>query len=186
MYKRDINLLPKRKQISASLLLSVFLVLIFIGLLLFAGIMIPREILAGKTRKLDSLKKQIEEYDNVQIDFLLKSAEYDKLLETKNTLEDFTEYPYKVHDQLKLILENTPKGLEFTQYHFAENMISLEGVQTDDLLIADFELSLRKTEIFKEIHLEYIKGGDNDRGFLLAIYFYSSDELAVKKEEQDG
>ena len=176
MIKKDINLLPAKKKLPASVTYGIPVTVALLALLLFAGIYFPKAALNKKQAKLDELNTELLSYGDVNIIYPQKLQELKTLEEVKKNYEDFFSDTKLVLAMINILDEITPEEINIIQYDFSETQIVISGLADSDLDIADYEDTLWATNLFSEIELGTISGEDEARNFNFKMFHKVEDE----------
>ncbi|MHB1483954.1 MAG: PilN domain-containing protein [Saccharofermentanales bacterium] len=157
MIKSDINLLPKKKRLPASVSFGIPLGIGILVFVLALGIIIPRVALSSKQNKLDALEQELATYSNTESDYAKKIAEFTKLQNQQTTYMKFTANKQQTLDILNKINAVKPATVTLSELRFDYEVVSLFATAPNDTEIARFEVALRKLAIFTNIQLGTIK-----------------------------
>lgn len=163
MAKSDINLIPKKKRIPLSVALGIIFGVAIFAILVFAGIALPRVALDMKQTKLNSLKQDLSAYSNVQTEYTQKMADFTTLQKQQANYKAFESTDLQTLELMKQILAAKPATITVINQSYTGETINLSGLATNDLEIARFEVSLRKTTLFSTIQIGSISGETGKR-----------------------
>ena len=187
MVKSDINLLPKKKKIPASILLGVpagIFVLVFIIAL---GIMAPSLLLSTQQAQLNALEKQLSAYSQVETEYLQKLKEYSTLQNQQKNYNDFIASGKDALDLIKKIDAAKPSTITNLSEKFDMNSVTVTGYGTTDIEIARFEIELRKLALFPDILLDSITGPDGQRNFsFILMHSVETSGVSSAVSSQEG
>lgn len=165
----DINLLPKKKKLSAKVALGVPAVILLIAALAAGGVMLPDRLLQTKEERLASLQQQLAAFSATEQEYLAKLQEFTILQKQQANYESFTGSSKQTLDLLKRIKAAKPAAVTILAEEFDSEKIVLAGFAETDLAIADFEVSLRKLGLFSDITLSSITGAQGRRSFSFTL-----------------
>jgi Tfp pilus assembly protein PilN len=169
MIKKDINLVPVRKKLPASITVGIPIGVFFLVFLLVIGVFLPTRILRNKEKALDALKVELEGYADTEATFQQRLKELSTLQENKKNYEDFIASGRETLDMANALDAATPDAIRIMQYTYSVDKIILSGFTQDDLQIADYEDILWKTKMFKDIDLGTISGEEGERLFVFTL-----------------
>jgi len=169
MVKSDINLLPKKKKIPASILLGIPATIILLVFILAVGIMTPSLLLNAKQAQLDALEKQLSTYSQVETNYLQKLKDYSALQSQQKNYNDFIASDKQTMDLLTRIDAAKPSTVTILSEKFDSEKVIVSGYATTDIEVARFEIELRKLALFPEILLDSITGPADQRNFSFTL-----------------
>lgn len=183
MIKQDINLIPRRKSVSASTVVSVFLVILILAVLTVAGIYLPKYALEIKQDKLTELQNELAGFDNIELVYIQKMNEFTSLSTRMKNYNNFISSERQVFGLLEKIDNAVPEGVLIVDQVFNKDNIVLDGVVSDDLIAADFEEALRGLNIFSDIYLDSLTGKQGQRMFRMTLMHAEVTTSEVKGDE---
>ncbi len=184
MVKSDINLLPKKKKIPASLLLGVPAGILLLVGILSLGIMAPSLLLNAQQAQLTALETELSTYSKVETTYLQKIKEFATLQGQEKNYNDFTAPDRLVKDLMSRINAVTPSTVTVLSKEFDPERVTVSGFATTDIEIARFEIELRKLALFTEILLDSITGPDEQRNFSFILIYKA--EISSASSSQEG
>ncbi len=165
----DINLLPKKKRISAKVALGVPAVILLVAALAAGGVMLPERLLQLKQERLASLEQQLSAFSATEQEYFAKLQEFTVLQKQQTNYESFTASSKQTLDLLKRIKAIKPATVTILSEEFDSEKIILTGYAETDIAIAGFEVSLRKLGLFSDITLGSIAGPQGRRSFSFTL-----------------
>ena len=171
MSKTDINLIPRKRVVPASTVGLTLLVLILISAIVALGIYLPGHSLDVKKAKLAVLNDELASYADIDNRYAQKMNELTSLNTRKENLDKFISSDRQVLDIMRSLSACKPGGLYFTSQVYNNDNIVLSGFAENDLLIAEFEISLRTLDIFSNIYLESVLGTNDMRSFYFTLLY---------------
>lgn len=178
MIKSDINLLPRKKKIPLSVTLGIIFSITGFILLVAVGVFVPASSLKIKHAELDSLKQVLAGYDNVQSDFITKTADLKILQQQQLNYNSFEKTDIQTLELMNQINAIKPETVTIDDQSYNNLGLTLAGYATNDIEIARFEVALRKMGLFSEITLESISGLDGERTFTFTLKHKVTDPQA--------
>ncbi len=174
MNNSDINLVPRKKRISPAVVGIVLILTAAVALLTVLGIFLPRYAMETRSRQLQLLNDELATYENVEVLYLEKMNELNSLKTRKQNYDDFVSSGRQVYDLMTLIRKSKPVALNITEQIYNENNTVITGIAANDLMIASFEDSLRKLEVFSDIRLETVSGQTGERVFTFTLMHFEN------------
>lgn len=169
MIKSDINLLPKKKRLPASITVGIPLGVVLLAVLLSIGIILPKISLSAKKLVLADINEQLKEYVNTENEYQMKLLSFKKLENQKKSYNDFINADAQTLNLFTKINSVKQTTITLEEYVFSPDMVSIRGFATTDIEIARFEVALRKISIFPEISLGNINGDNGRRNFIFTL-----------------
>ena len=187
MVKSDINLLPTKKKIPASLLLGIPAgILLLVGILAL-GIMAPSFLLNVQQTQLDALEKELSTYSAVETNYLQKLKEFATLQSQEKNYTDFVASDKLALDLLTRINAVKPSTVTILSENFDIEKVTVAGFATTDIEIARFEIELRKLALFPEILLDSITGPVDQRNFsFILMHKVETSQTSSAASSQEG
>lgn len=174
MVKSDINLLPKKKKIPASILVGIPAGILLLVAILALGIMGPSLLLNAQQAQLTAMQTELSTYSKVETTYLQKIKEFATLQGQEKNYNDFTASDRQVLDLMSKINAVTPSTVTILSKEFNTEKVTVSGFATTDIEIARFEIELRKLAMFSDILLDSITGSDDQRNFSFILIHKSA------------
>lgn len=170
MRRNDINLLPRKKQISFADVFMVISILLALALIVTGGIIVPEYLLQSKREELKLVEEGLSEFENIEIDYYQKMQEFTQLKNHKENLDTFRETERQVLELMNFVIGSKPSTITLTSQNYENEQIVLIGNSDNVKDIAGFEVSLRRLGIFRDIHLESVNTTDEKLDFHMTLF----------------
>jgi len=185
MKKNDINLIPRRKVLHTGTLLIILLIVLVLAGVLFTGTYFPSQSLEGKKQALSRLKKDLEEYADIEMKYQKAIIELNQIDSQIKNLEEFLGTEQEYLDTMEEIRGCLLDGMNIESQINMADYIEIRGVAASDRDIANFERNLINLEKY-EVKLESVIGTEDGLRIFKYKLEFGDYGTTMKEAEKDA
>ena len=186
MIHSDINLLPKKKKVPAKILLGVPALIALVAFIAAIAVIMPSLSLGAQKAKLDSMKKQLTTYSQVESEYQQKLKAFATIQEQEKNYNDFVSTDKETLNLLNKIKAAKLPSITILGMKFDSDKIILSGYGTTDIEIAKYEIALRNLGLFSDIQLASINGPENQRSFSYTLVHRNGSSKTASAASSQG